>query len=227
MRERMETSGLRAGGMSRRRLLTATAGGVAAISLGSLLPHQARAAGTVRWVSPRGTIEVLDDYPYWVAKKYGYFGDIETTLEPGPMEATATGKPVDQEKSDMGYPSPGVFSLALEQGIPLTSVWEMGAYDVFDLAFRKGEAVKSFAELQVKTVVLGNAGWRAICDPMFAQAGVDPSTIKYAEAGSGWGQALQQGQGDAALIWEGLRAQWTGQGLDFDYLIGRNVSKFP
>jgi NitT/TauT family transport system substrate-binding protein len=226
----METSGLRAGGMSRRRLLTATAGGVAAISLGSmgaLLPRPAQAAGTVRWVSPRGTIEVLDDYPYWVAKKYGYFGDIETTLEPGPMEATATVKLVDQEQSDMGYPSPGVFSLALEQGIPLTSVWEMGAYDVFDLAFRKGQAVKSFAELQGKTVVLGSAGWRAICDPMFAQAGVDPSTIKYAEAGSGWGQALQQGQGDAALSWEGLRAQWTGQGLDFDYLIGRNVSKFP
>ena len=34
----------------------------------------------VRWVRPRGTVEVLDDYPYWVAKKFGYFGDIETLL---------------------------------------------------------------------------------------------------------------------------------------------------
>ena len=217
--------------LSRRRLLATTATGVAALSLGgvgALLPRPARAAtGTVRWVSPRGTIEVLDDYPYWVAKKYGYFGDIETTLEPGPMEATATVKLVDQEQSDMGYPSPGVFSLALEQGIPLVSAWEMGAYDVFDIALPKGSAVKSLSDLQGKTVALGSAGWQAICDPMFAQAGVDPKAIKYAEAGSGWGQSLQQGQADAALSWEGLRAQWTGQGLDFDYLIGRNVSKFP
>jgi len=217
--------------LSRRRLLATTATGVAALSLGgvgALLARPAEAAtGTVRWVSPRGTIEVLDDYPYWVAKKYGYFGDIETTLEPGPMEATATVKLVDQEQSDMGYPSPGVFSLALEQGIPLVSAWEMGTYDVFDIALPKGSAVKSLADLQGKTVALGSAGWQAICDPMFAQAGVDPKAIKYAEAGSGWGQSLQQGQADAALSWEGLRAQWTGQGLDFDYLIGRNVSKFP
>ena len=66
----------------------------------------------MRWVSPRGTVEVLDDYPYWVAKKFGYFGDIETTLEPGPSDATATVKLVDQNQADVGYPSPGVFSLA-------------------------------------------------------------------------------------------------------------------
>ena len=217
--------------ISRRRLLVASATGVAALSVGAaggLFPRPARAAtGTVRWVSPRGTIEVLDDYPYWVAKKYGYFGEIETTLEPGPMEATATVKLVDQEQSDMGYPSPGVFSLALEQGIPLISAWEMGAYDVFDIALPKGSPVKSLADLTGKTVALGSAGWQAICDPMFAQAGVDPKAINYVEAGPGWGQSLQQGQADAALSWEGLRAQWTGQGLDFDYLIGRNVSKFP
>jgi NitT/TauT family transport system substrate-binding protein len=204
---------------------------VAALSLGAaggLLSRRAQAVtGSVRWVSPRGTIEVLDDYPYWVAKKYGYFGDIETTLEPGPMEATATVKLVDQEQADMGFPSPGVFSLALEQGIPLISAWEMGAYDVFDIALPKGSPVKSLADLQGKTVALGSAGWQAICDPMFAQAGVDPKAINYVEAGPGWGQSLQQGQADAALSWEGLRAQWSGQGLDFDYLIGRNVSKFP
>jgi hypothetical protein len=35
------------------------------------------------------------------------------------------------------------------------------------------------------------------------------------------------GQGDAALSWEGLRAQWKGQGLDFDYWLGRDFSKLP
>lgn len=214
---------------NRRRFLQATGAGVSAIALSSSLwPGRAHAvSGTVRWVSPRGTIEVLDDYPYWVAMKYGYFGDIETVLEPGPMEATATIKLVDQGQADMGFPSPGVFSLGLEQGIPLVSVWHMGAYDVFSFAFRKGEKVAAIGDLAGKTILLGSAGWQAIVDPMLAQAGVDPKSVTYAEAGNLWGQALMQGQGDAALSWEGLRAQWTGQGLDFDYILPIEFSKFP
>jgi NitT/TauT family transport system substrate-binding protein len=214
--------------IARRRLLQVGAAGltVAAIGVGPTRP--ARAAGnTVRWVSPRGTVEVLDDYPYWVAKKMGYFGDISTTLEPGPLEATACVKLVDQGQSDMGYPSPGVFSLGLEQGMKLVSVWEMGALDVFDIAFRKGEKPADIKALQGKTVVLGSAGWQAICDPWFAQAGLAPGSVKYVEAGNGWAQALSQGKGDAALSWEGLRAQWKGQGLNFDYVLGRSFSRFP
>ena len=61
-------------------------------------------------MSPRGTIDVLDDYAYWVAVKMGYFGDIETTLEPGPIEATAGTKAVDTGQADVAYPSPGVYS---------------------------------------------------------------------------------------------------------------------
>jgi NitT/TauT family transport system substrate-binding protein len=214
--------------VSRRWLLEVTGAGVSAVALGAVWPRAACAVeGTVRWVSPRGTIEVLDDYPYWVAKKYGYFGDIETTLEPGPMEATATIKLVDQDQADMGFPSPGVFSLGLEQGIPLTSVWHMGAYDVFDFAFRQGEKPAEITEIEGKTILLGSAGWQAIVDPMLAQIGVSPDSVTYAEAGNLWGQALMQGQGDAALSWEGLRAQWKGQGLTFDYFLGRDFSQFP
>jgi NitT/TauT family transport system substrate-binding protein len=213
---------------SRRWFLEVTGAGVSAVALGSMWPRAAGAVeGTVRWVSPRGTIEVLDDYPYWVAMKYGYFGDIETTLEPGPIEATATVKLVDQGQADMGFPSPGVFSLGLEQGIPLTSVWHMGAYDVFDFAFRQGEKPADVKEIEGKTILLGSAGWQAIVDPMLAQIGVSPDSVSYAEAGNLWGQALMQGQGDAALSWEGLRAQWKGQGLTFDYFLGRDFSKFP
>src|SRR3984893_10535348 len=113
--------------IDRRGLLTLTAGGVSATALfgiGGSTP--AYAAETVRWISPRGRIEVLDDYPYWVAKKFGYFGDIATTLEPGPSDATATVKLVDQKQADCGYPSPGVFSLGVAQGLPIVSVFEMG-----------------------------------------------------------------------------------------------------
>jgi NitT/TauT family transport system substrate-binding protein len=218
-------------GLSRRYFLEATGAGVAALALGGgagFLPRAAGAAqGSVRWVSPRGTIEVLDDYPYWVARKFGYFGAIETTLEPGPMAEIAPLRLVEQRQADVTFPPPRVFAVGLEQGIPLVSVWHMGAYDVFGFAFRKGEKVAKIADLAGKTILLGNAGWRAIVDPMLAQAGVDPKSVRYAEAGNRWGHALKQGQGNAALSWEGLRAQWTGQGLEFDYILPTEFSKFP
>jgi len=215
--------------ISRRRLLSFTAAGVSVAAIGGLRGvDRAFAAERIRWVSPRGTIEVLDDYPYWVGKKFGYFGDIETTLEPGPSDATACVKLVDQNQADVGYPSPGVFSLGLAQGIPIVSVFEMGGADVFDFAFRKGEAPQDIKGLEGKTIVLGSAGWQAIADPMLKAAGVDISKVKYVDAGwPTWGTAVKQGQGDTALSWEGLRAQWKGQGLDFDYILGRNFSKLP
>ncbi len=214
--------------IGRRRLLTLSATGISAMALGGLGARDARAADTIRWVSPRGTVEVLDDYPYWVAKKFGYFGDIETTLEPGPSDATATVKLVDQDQADVGYPSPGVFSLALAQGMPLVSAFHMGGGDVFSFAFRKGEKPASLKELEGKTVVLGSAGWQSICDPMLKSAGVDITKVKYVDAGwPTWGTALKEGKGDSALSWEGLRAQWKGQGFDFDYWLGRDFSKLP
>ena len=215
--------------IGRRRLLTLTASGISAAALGALArPRQAYAAEAIRWVSPRGTIEVLDDYPYWVGKKYGYFGDIETSLEPGPSDATATVKLVDQQQADVGYPSPGVFSLGLAQGMPLVSAFEMGGADVFDFAFRKGEAPADIKGIEGKTIVLGSAGWQSICDPMLKAAGVDISKVKYVDGGwPAWGTVLKEGNGDAALSWEGWRAQWKGQGLDFDYLLGKNFSKLP
>ena len=214
--------------IGRRRLLTLSATGISAMALGGLGSREARAADMIRWVSPRGTVEVLDDYAYWVAKKFGYFGDIETTLEPGPSDATATVKLVDQNQADVGFPSPGVFSLALAQGIPLVSAFHMAGADVFDFAFRKGEKPDSLKALEGKTVVLGSAGWQSICDPMLKAAGVDIKKIKYVEGGwPAWGTVLKEGKGDSALAWEGLRAQWKGQGLDFDYILGRDFSKLP
>ena len=61
-------------GMNRRYFLQVTATGlVTATALGAGLVKPARAAGYDKftWISPRGTLEVLDDYPYWAAKKAG------------------------------------------------------------------------------------------------------------------------------------------------------------
>ncbi len=231
MSKDLKTNSSGLGPVSRRRFLQVTGSGAVAVSaLGgaSLFPRSASAAETFTWISPRGTLEVLDDYPYWVGKEMGYFGDLDTKMEPGPSDGTATVKFVAVGQADMGFPSPGVFSFALENDMDLVSVFNMGAADVFDFAFRPGEGVKDLKELEGKTVLLGSAAWSAITDPMFAAAGVDPKTINYVEGGwPQWGTLLASGQGDAALAWEGLRADWEGKGLDLEYWLGVDHSNFP
>jgi NitT/TauT family transport system substrate-binding protein len=221
-----------AGSITRRGLVkSASALGVSGAALQALqrsnIVVAQPAENSVRWVSPRGTIDVLDDYAYHVAIKMGYFGDIKTTLEPGPIEATSGTKAVDTGQADVAYPSPGVYSLMIEQGSPLISVFQLGAYDVFDFAFQKGQAPASVKDLEGKTLALGSAGWQSIVDPEIAQAGGDPTAVEYVDAGPQWGQILAQGQADSALSLAGLRAQWAAIGLDFDYIIGKDWSKFP
>jgi hypothetical protein len=69
-------------GVSRRRFLqVSSAGVVTATALGSglITPRAAFAepySDTFTWISPRGTVEVMDDYAIWVAQEMGYFGDL-------------------------------------------------------------------------------------------------------------------------------------------------------
>ena len=73
----------------------------------------------------------------------------------------------------MDYVSPGVFSLGIEAGIDLVSVFHEVAQDTFDFAVPAGSEITEVAQLEGKTVALGDAGWSSITDPMFAQAGVE------------------------------------------------------
>ena len=158
----------------------------------------------------------------------GYFGDLPIDMQPGPSDGTATVKFVDVGQADMGFPSPGVFSFALQQGMKLKSVFHEGARDTFSLAFRKGEGPNDLKGIEGKTILLGSAAWQPIVDPMLAAQGVDISTITYVEAGwPTWGTALAGGQGDAALAWEGLRAEWIASDLDFEYWLGVQNSPLP
>lgn len=220
--------------VSRRHLLQISAAGVvSATAFGGsmLLPTPARSAPYKRdftWTSPRGTIEVVDDYPYWVAKELGYFGDLKTAMQAGPSDGTSTVRLVASDQSDIGFPSPGVLSFAVNNKMDLVSIYGSGAYDLFNFAFRKGQGVKDLKQLAGKTVLLGSAAWQSICDPMFAAAGVDPKSIKYLAVGwPTWGAALASGQGDACLAWEGLRADWDSKGFKFDYWLGRRGSPLP
>ena len=66
-----------------------------------------------------------------------------------------------------------------------------------------------------------------IVDPILVEAGVDPKSVTYLNAGNQWAQAAATGQADAALAWRGLTSQWGAQGLEFDYLIGTDFSTQP
>ena len=213
----------------RRFLLQATAAGVAAVALPPAPSRAQGFGGLVRWVSPRGTVEVLDDYPYWVARRFGYFGDLETTLDPGPMRADATVQLVEQLQADMGYPAPALLARSLESGSPLVSVWQMGAYDSFGFAFRAGTKPPTPQGLAGRRILLGSLAWQPVADLELAQLGIAPASVTYVEAGARWGEALARGEhgADAALCWEGLRAQWQGQGLAFDYLTPPEFSRLP
>ncbi|MCY0150358.1 ABC transporter substrate-binding protein [Hoeflea sp. G2-23] len=211
------------GSMGRRTFLQVSAAGVVSVSVLGASGARAEPYSKFTWISPRGTIEVIDDYAYHVAKKMGYFDDlgVEADFQPGPSDGTATVKFVDVGQADIGFPSPGVFSYALENGMKLKSAFHMGAFDTFSLAFRKGEGTNDLKTLEGKTILLGSAAWQSIVDPMLAVQGVDVSKVKYVEAGwPTWATALKAGQGDAALGWEGLRAEWIATGLDFEYWLG-------
>jgi NitT/TauT family transport system substrate-binding protein len=149
-------------------------------------------------------------------------------MEPGPSDGTAVVKFLAVEQADIGFPSPGVLSFAINNGMDLVSVFGSGFLDLFNIAFRKGEGMADLKGLEGKTVLLGSAAWQAIADPMFAAVGVDPKKITYVEAGwPTWTTALAGGQGDACLAWEGLRADLGAKGLDFDYWLGMRGSPLP
>ena len=149
-------------------------------------------------------------------------------MESGPSDGTAVVKFLAVEQADIGFPSPGVLSFAVNNGMDLVSVYGSANLDLFNIAFRKGEGVTDLTQLAGKTVLLGSAAWQAICGPMSAAVGVDPKTINYVEAGwPTWTTALASGQDDACLAWEGRRADLGAKGLDFDYWLGMRGSPLP
>lgn len=192
-------------------------------------PEPAAEPDKVIWVSPRGSLEVMDDANIWAAIEMGYFADegIEVEMQPGPTEALAVTKLVAEGQADIGYPSPGVLLASVDAGMPLVLPWEMMLGQVFNFAVPPGSDIKSIQDLEGKSIALLTEGWSVIIDPILVEAGVDPSTVTYLNAGNQWGQAVAGGQADAALTWRGLSAQWDAQGLELDYIVGSDFSKHP
>jgi NitT/TauT family transport system substrate-binding protein len=226
-------------GLTRRQLLQRTAGaGVGVGLLGTLTAENAVAApgaklDVVRWISPRGTLDVMDDYNIRVPMQMGYYKTLGINVQlnagagSGEMQLVAAGK------VDMGYPSPGVLTSAIDAGIPVVGVWEQYPAQVFDFVLPANSTITSAAQLAGKKIAVLTIGWKSIIDPILADAGVDPASVKYVELGTQWVQAVAQGQADAGLVWEGLRAQLSGEAAHFGsafnikFMIGSQFSKDP
>jgi NitT/TauT family transport system substrate-binding protein len=227
-------------GLTRRELVKRVAGaglGLAAVGVLGIEPAfgARNALDKVTWISPRGTLDVMDDYNLVVPIKMGYFksNGIDAKLIAGPFDATACTKFVAQHQADMGYPSPGILTFSIDSGIPVKSVWEQYPAQVFDFALPAKSKITSPKQLAGKRIAVGSIGWKAIVDPILAEVGVNPKSVKYVELGPAWTQATALGQADAALVWEGLRGQLIGQaggfgsGISLKYLIGSKFSKGP
>jgi NitT/TauT family transport system substrate-binding protein len=184
---------------------------------------------SITWISPRGTLEVMDDYPLWVAIEMGYFDELglDVTLEPGTQGGPVSMALITEGQADVGFPSPGVVSAAIDTGIPVTIAFGMAPTQVFNFAVREDSTIESVADLAGTTIALWDVSGSVIVDPILAEAGVDPASVTYVGGGGQWGQLVEQGQADAALNWEGLRAQWDAIGLNLRYLIGTEFSNDP
>lgn len=227
-------------GYTRREVLVRAAGaGLALSAMGSLgvtsASASSKALDKVRWISPRGSLDVMDDYNLVVPIKMGYFKalNLDVSLIAGPFDATAVTKFVAQKQADVGYPSPGILTFSIGSGIPVYSVWEQYPAQVFDFALPEKSKITNVKQLAGKKIALGSIAWKSITDPILAEVGVDPKSVKYVEFGPQWTQATALGQADAALVWEGLRGQLEGQkggfgsGIALKYLIGSKFSKGP
>ena len=236
----MEETPFGEGGLSRRGLLKrGVVAGVGVSALGGLGAEAAvarpsvKAAGarrsavdTVRWVAPRGTLEVMDDYNLVVPIVMGYYKALNINAKLNPGDGGGSLPQIAAGQYDMGYASPGVLTSALDAGVPVYSVWEQYPAQVFDFVLSAKSKLTNPRQLKGKTIAVYNIGWKGIVDPMLAEVGLNPKTVKYREFGPQWVQAVSLGLADAGLAWEGLRAQLLGLGYfgsgtgELKFLIG-------
>jgi NitT/TauT family transport system substrate-binding protein len=208
-----------AGGLTRQDLLKRTAAaGLGISALGLLEVESALGASKLtkaRWVSPRGTLDVMDDFNLWVPIKMGYYRRLGIDVSLSPGDASGNLPQVAAKQIDMGYPSPGVLTSSVAAGVPVISIWEQYPAQVFDFVLNGKSTITHPRQLKGKTIAIFTDIWRTIVDPMLVEVGVDPKSVKYRVFGPQWVQAVALGQADAGLVWEGLRAQLVGQSATF------------
>ena len=142
-------------GMTRRDLLKRTAAvGVGLSALGMFEVGAATAAGLtkVKWVSPRGTLDVMDDYNIRVPMQMGYYEKLGINVQLNAGAGSGEMQLVAAKKVDMGYPSPGVLTSAIDAGIPVVGVWEQYPAQVFDFVLPANSTITSAQQLAGKKI---------------------------------------------------------------------------
>jgi len=208
--------------------------GLGLTALGKIIVHASEPTEEVElapitFITPRGTLDVMDDYNLWVPIHMGYFKDLglDVTMEPGPADAFACTKFVDQNQADVGYPSPGILTSSIDTGMSVILAYEMMIGSVWHIAVRKDSPMKSPKELAGKKISVMVPGWQVIVDPLLVELGIDPESVEYVIAGAQWGQMVHLGKADAALGWLALDVQWDAVGLELKYFRGSDFSVMP
>jgi len=145
----------------------------------------------------------------------GYYRRLGIDLSLSPGDGSGNLPQVAAGQINMGYPSPGVLTSSIEAGVPVISIWEQYPAQVFDFVLNGKSKITHPRQLRGKTIALLTDGWASIVNPMLAEVGVSPKSVKYRVFGPQWVQAVALGQADAGLVWEGLRAQLVGQSATF------------
>ena len=132
----------------------------------------------------------------------------------------------------MGYPSPGVLTSAVDaRASPCRRSGSIIPAQVFDFVLPTNSTITHPRQLKGKKIALWSIGWNTIVDPILAEAGVDPKTVKYVNSGrSGCRPSLaarptRGSRGKAS----GPRSRQPGFGLsgELKFLIGTEFSKEP
>lgn len=176
----------------------------------------------VIYVFPR-TLEVLEDTPFWVALKMGYFEEegLNVVLKDGGSDDI---KMVVAKQATFAGPSPNMVLTAIESGMPIKSFFQYDVINIFGFAVPDDSEIKTWEDLKGKTIALGYPAWEAIFTPVLAAAGLDvKNDIKFQVVGEQRAALVKEGKIDVLATWIGEIYQLNGVGMGFRYIDGNEV----